>query len=120
MQANTPLFSLDLLSTFITVADTRNFTRAAERLNCVQSAVSMQIKKLEDAMQVRLLLRDRRQVHLTDEGRILLAYAQRILRLQREAVSEIEHRTLRGKVRVGASDWSMGYLPKVLKAFKRI
>ena len=110
-------FSLDLLRTFVVVADAQHFTRAAERLNCVQSAVSMQIQRLEDSLDVRLLERSRRQVRLTAEGTILLHYAQRILRLKEEALTEIGQQSLFGRVRVGASDWSMGYLPRVLKRF---
>jgi DNA-binding transcriptional LysR family regulator len=110
-------FSLDLLRTFVVVSQTRNFTRAAEQLNCVQSAVSTQIRKLEDSLQVRLLERTRRQVNLTDEGRTLLQYAQRILRLKEEVLAEIAVQGITGRVRVGVSDTSMCYLPLVLKAF---
>jgi len=110
-------FSLDLLRTFVAVADTKHFTRAAEHLNCVQSAVSMQIQRLEESLQVRLLERSKRNVGLTAEGEILLQYAQRILRLKEEAISEIAHQSLYGRVRIGASDWSMTYLPDVFKQF---
>lgn len=110
-------FSLDLLRTFLVVAETQNFTRAAERLNCVQSAVSMQIRRLEESLQTRLLERGKRQVGLTDEGRILLAFARRIMRLKAQALVEIGHHSIAGRVRVGASDTSMCYLPRVLQQF---
>ncbi|MFT6583432.1 MAG: DNA-binding transcriptional LysR family regulator [Alphaproteobacteria bacterium] len=110
-------FNLDLLPAFVAVSETRHFTRAAERLNCVQSAVSMQIQRLEDALEVRLFERNNRQVRLTAEGEILLQYAERILSLKEQAVAEIENQNMFGKVRVGASDWSMSYLPDVLKTF---
>ena len=113
----TSKFSLDLLRSFVVVAETRNFTRAAEQLNCVQSAVSTQIRKLEESLQLRLLERTKRQVHLTDEGRKLLHYAQRILRLKEEALAEITQQGLSGRVRVAVSDTAMFYMPKVLKAF---
>ncbi|MDF2369141.1 LysR family transcriptional regulator [Sneathiella sp.] len=108
-------FSLDLLRAFVAVADTKHFTRAAERLNCVQSAVSMQIQRLEDSLDTRLLERSKRQVRLTEEGKILLRYAERILQLKEQAVAEIGHQSLPGRVRIGATDWSMPYLPEVLK-----
>jgi DNA-binding transcriptional LysR family regulator len=117
MNMPSPQFSLDLLRTFLVVADTQHFTRAAERLNCVQSAVSMQIRRLEDSLQVRLLERSKRQVRLTDEGKILLQFAQRIMRLKEQALTEIGHQSVSGSVRVGASDTSMCYLPRVLKRF---
>ncbi|MGO1121156.1 LysR family transcriptional regulator [Rhodovibrionaceae bacterium A322] len=119
MNLSNQTFSLDLLRTFVVVADTQNFTRAAERLNCVQSAVSMQIQRLEESLQVRLLERSKRRVNLTAEGRILLQYGQRILHLKEQALAEIEHRSLFGKVRIGASDTAMCYLPDVLKAFSQ-
>lgn len=112
-----PQFSLDLLRTFLVVAETKHFTRAAERLNCVQSAVSMQIRRLEDSLQVCLLERGKRQVRLTAEGNILLQFAHRIMRLKEQALAEIGHQSVSGRVRVGASDTSMCYLPRVLKQF---
>ena len=112
-------FSLDLLRSFVVVAETQNFTRAAEQLNCVQSAVSTQIRKLEESLQSRLLERTKRQVHLTDEGRTLLHYAQRILRLKEEALAEITHQGLSGRIRVGVSDTSMIYMPQILKVFAK-
>jgi DNA-binding transcriptional LysR family regulator len=114
---NLHAFNLDLLPAFVAVSETRHFTRAAERLNCVQSAVSMQIQRLEESLEVRLFERNNRQVRLTAEGEILLEYAQRILRLKEQAVAEIETQNMFGAVRVAASDWSMSYLPDVLKRF---
>ena len=69
-------FSLDLLRTFIVVAETKHFTRAAEQLNCVQSAVSMQIRRLEESLQVRLLVRSKKQMRLTAEGEIIISAAR--------------------------------------------
>lgn len=117
MMTLSPQFSLDLLRTFLVVAETQHFTRAAERLNCVQSAVSMQIRRLEESLQVRLLERSKRQVRLTAEGEILLQFARRIMRLKEQALAEIGHQSVSGRVRVGASDTSMCYLPRVLKRF---
>lgn len=70
---------LNLLRSFAAVAETKNFTRAAERLGRVQSAVSMQVKRLEDVVGTKLFHRTRRAVRLTPDGVVLLRHAQRML-----------------------------------------
>lgn len=107
----------DLLRTFMVVAETRHFTGAAQRLNASQSTVSMQIKRLENSLQVRLLERTKRDVRVTAEGEILLRYAHRVMRLTDEALTEMGGRVTAGKVRIGATDLTMCYLPKVLQQF---
>lgn len=107
-----------LLRTFAVVAETRHFTRAAEQLNCVQSAVSMQIKRLEELLQVRLLERTNRDVRLTPQGEIVLRYAHRVLRLTDETLVELGARAKTGRVRLAATDMSIGFLPPVLGQFK--
>ena len=104
-----------LLKTFATVAETQHFTRAAERLNCVQSAVSMQIKRLEDSLQVRLFERRRRGIKLTQEGLILLRFAHRMSRMTDEVLVEMGRRSPPGGVRIGATDITMCYMPRVLE-----
>ena len=108
----------DLLRTFAVVAETRHFTRAAERLNCVQSAVSMQIKRLEEALQVRLLERTRRHVTLTPQGEIFLRYAHRVLHLTDETLIELGYGDKAGRVRLAATDMSIGFLPPVFEHFR--
>jgi DNA-binding transcriptional LysR family regulator len=117
MMETAPTIDAGLLRTFSVVAETRHFTRAAERLNCVQSAVSMQIRRLEDRLQVRLLDRSKRGVKLTPEGEILLRHAHRITRLTDETLTEMGRRGASGRVRVGATDISMCYMPRVLERF---
>lgn len=107
----------ELLRTFSVVAETRHFTAAAERLNASQSAVSMQIQRLEESLQTRLLERSKREVRVTQEGEILLRYAHRVMRLTDETLTEMGRRVAAGKVRVGATDTSMCYLPEVLQQF---
>ena len=75
----------DLLRAFVAVADHRGFTRAARSLNRTQSAVSMQIKRLEAAMAAPLFERGGRAVQLTRQGESLIGYARRILDLNDEA-----------------------------------
>ena len=69
----------DLLRTFVAVAETGNFTKAAEHVNRTQSAVSMQIKRLEDMVGEMLFLRGSRGVALTRKGNELLSNARRIV-----------------------------------------
>jgi molybdate transport repressor ModE-like protein len=79
---------LDLLRTLVAIADSGSFSTAAERLGRSQSAVSLQVKRLEE--QVGQPLLDRAQGRLngpTEEGRALLDYARRLLRLHDEACS---------------------------------
>lgn len=108
----------ELLRTFTVVAETCSFTRAAERLGRVQSAVSMQIRRLEETLQVRLLHRSRRHVRLTPQGEVLLRYAHRVMHLTNAALAELGQGTHSGRVRLAATDMSIGFLPRVLERFR--
>ncbi len=112
-----PDLEIDLLRSFAAVAETRNFTRAAERLNRAQSAVSMQIKRLERIVATKVFERTRRSVKLTSGGEALLRYAHRMLQLTEEALLSFGQRTVHGRVRLGVTDTSMCYLPPVLTRF---
>lgn len=73
-----PSIDTEVLRTFVAIADQGGFTRAGEMVNRTQSAVSMQMKRLEeDVLQRQLFQRDGRQVRLTAEGQVLLGYARR-------------------------------------------
>jgi DNA-binding transcriptional LysR family regulator len=90
---NLPVLDLNLLKAFVAVADNRSFTRAAAVLNRTQSAVSMQIKRLEDRLGAELLCRTRAQVDLTAVGEGLLGDARRMLVLNDEALGRLhEHK----------------------------
>jgi DNA-binding transcriptional LysR family regulator len=108
---------IDLLRAFVTVADTRHFRVAAERLNRTQSAVSLQVKRLEAAIGTRLFERNRRMVRLTPAGEDLRGYAGRMLRLNDETLAAFGMPALRGRVRLGATDTSMCFLPPILARF---
>jgi DNA-binding transcriptional LysR family regulator len=109
---------IDLLRTFVVVATERNFTRAAERLMRQQSTVSLQIKRLEDALGQRLLERTPRSVELTPEGEAFLAYAQKILDLNDEVVSLAHEPQMQGVVRLGTpEDFATQHLPDILSRF---
>ncbi len=115
MIGNSPGIDSALLKTFMVVAETEHFTRAAERLNCVQSAVSMQVKRLEESLQVRLFERRGRGIKLTQEGQTLLRFAHRMNRLTDEALVEMGRGIPLGRVRIGATDITMCYMPRVLE-----
>ncbi|MBB5534957.1 LysR substrate-binding domain-containing protein [Rhizobium giardinii] len=113
-----PLLELDILKTFVAIAETGNFTTAAETVYRTPSAVSMQIKKLEEMLGCVLFLRDARSVSLTPKGEVLLGFARRMLALNNEAVSRFLLPDMNGVVRVGApEDIGERILPEVLKRF---
>ena len=118
MRQTLPLLELDILKTFVAIAETGNFTTAAETVHRTPSAVSMQIKKLEEMLGCMLFRRDARSVVLTHHGEVLLSYARRLLALSNEAVSRFMMPEMNGLVRLGAPD-DVGelILPEVLKRF---
>ncbi|WPO98811.1 LysR family transcriptional regulator [Pseudomonas sp. HR96] len=109
----------EVLRTFVAIADHGGFTRAGESVNRTQSAVSMQMKRLEeDILQRRLFERDGRQVRLTAEGQILLGYARRILKLHSEVFTTLREPHMVGTVRIGTpDDYAMRFLPGILSGF---
>jgi DNA-binding transcriptional LysR family regulator len=109
---------IDLLRTFVTVVETRSVSRAAERLLRNQSTISVQLKRLEEAIGAVLLDRSPRGVKLTHDGETLLAYALRILALNDELVARVNEPQLAGHVRLGTpEDFATSYLPGVLAEF---
>lgn len=113
-----PLLDLDVLRTFVAIAETGSFTTAANAVFRTPSAVSMQIKKLEDILGRSVFLRDARSVALTTDGEMLLGYARRMLSINREAVSKFIIPDIVGVVRLGSpDDFGERVLPHVLKRF---
>ena len=91
-----PSLDSELLRTFLAVAETRSVTRAADRVHRTQSAVSMQIKKLEAMIGAPLFLRGSRGVSLTPKGDQLLANARRIVALVDETAASLAAPPLSG------------------------
>lgn len=113
-----PMLEIDVLKTFVAIAETGNFTTAAEAVYRTPSAVSMQIKKLEELLGCSLFLRDARSVSLTPKGEVLLGFARRMLALNNEAVTRFLMPDMHGVVRLGApEDLGERILPDVLKRF---
>ena len=108
----------DWLRCFVAAVDAGSLSSAAPEIHRSQSAVSMQIKKLESAVGCPLLLRHPRQLQLTHEGQLLLGYARRILDLHGEAQAALQGEALTGLVRVGVpDDYASRYMTPALKRF---
>ena len=109
---------LTALRSFVAVADAGGVTRAAEFLNLTQSAVSMQLKRLEDALGIDLMDRAGRGVALTAAGEQLLGYARRMLNLNDEALARLTGQSFEGEVVLGVpSDIVYPAIPRVLRRF---
>lgn len=117
--ANYPGIDTELLRSFVAIADHGGFTRAAEAVHRTQSAISMQMKRLEeDVLQRPLFERSGRQVSLTAEGQVLLGYARRILKLHGEVMTTLREPHMVGAVRIGTpDDYVMRFLPGILAQF---
>ncbi|WP_062013337.1 LysR substrate-binding domain-containing protein [Aureimonas sp. AU4] len=115
----TPL-DLDQLRTFVAIVDAGSFTRAAEEVFKTQSAVSMQVRRLEERLGTELFERSGRQVKLTEAGARLLGYARRMLVLSQETLSAFDEETIEGHVRIGLpDDYAERFLPEIMARFVR-
>lgn len=115
-----PNLDIDLLKTFLAISDTGSFTRAADEVNKTQSAVSMQMKRLEDLLGRPLFARDGRASRFTPDGERLVEYARRLVALNDEAVSTFRRPELTGTVRFGTpDDYADRFLPEILARFAR-
>jgi len=111
---------LDQLQTFLSISDTGSFTRAAEEVNRTQSAVSMQMRRLEERIGKPLFEKDGRTNKLTEEGEKLLSYARRLLFLNRETLAAFDDERLEGTIRIGTpDDYADRFLPEIMARFAR-
>lgn len=116
---------IDLLRSFVAIVETGSFTRAAERQLRTQSAISLQVKRLEEQLGCRLFERGGRGVEATEAGIILLGYARRILSANDELVGRMAEPSVAGTVRVAApEDVVASHLApamgRFLRAFSRV
>ncbi|WP_116132194.1 LysR family transcriptional regulator [Tropicimonas sp. IMCC34043] len=112
--------NLDLtaLRSLVAVADSGGVTRAAGFLNLTQSAVSMQLKRLEESLDVALLERSGRGVELTSSGEQLLSYARRMLALNDEAIDRLTAHDFGGEIMLGVPhDIVYPHVPEILRRF---
>ena len=114
-----PAIDPSLLRAFAFIAEEGSFTRAAERVGRTQSAVSMQVQRLEALLGQTLLLRGKGgAVHLTSHGRYLLERSREVLALNDEIWGAFRSPSVQGTVRLGTpDDYAMRYLPGVLRRF---
>jgi DNA-binding transcriptional LysR family regulator len=111
---------LDLLKTFLAIADTGSITRAANDVGRTQSAISMQVRRIEEVVEGPVLLRTPRGVELTARGQRLLAHARRLVKAHDEALVDVTGRGLTGAIRIGCpEDYCTAFLPALLRAIAR-
>ncbi len=113
-------FDLDVLRTFVAGIELGSFARAAERLGRSTSAVSAQLKKLEEQAGEPILRKSGRGLALTPAGEMLLGYARRLLQLNDEAAEAVRGADLEGWVRIGLQeDFGEHVLTTILGEFAR-
>jgi len=116
------LRNLDLgtLRSFVTIADSGSMTRAAGRLFMTQSAISMQIKRLESSLGMSVFERSAQGMKPTSEGEQLLQFANQMLALNDEAMGRLTSPDFEGVVRFGApGDVIYPHIPGILREFSR-
>lgn len=116
--ARTPMLELSLLRTLVAVRSHASFTEAAHELSMTQSAVSLQIRRLEELAGVSLFDRGKRTLRLTGDGEILLAFGKKMLALNDEAFASVRPDQIAGSVRLGAvTHYAVHILPPLLAEF---
>jgi DNA-binding transcriptional LysR family regulator len=116
----TALMDVDHLRSFVAIAETGSFTRAAELVHKTQSAVSMQMRRLEERVGRPIFVRDGRASKLTEDGERLLDYARRIVKLNVDALAAFSDGQLQGRVRLGVpDDYADRFLPEIMARFSR-
>ncbi|WP_068081116.1 LysR substrate-binding domain-containing protein [Polycladidibacter stylochi] len=116
-------YSLDVdqLRTFMAIAELGSFAKAGEAVHKTQSAVSMQMRKLEERIGQPLFVKDGRNSRLSEDGRRLVEYARRMVALNDETLSAFKEMPVTGTIRLGLpDDYAERLLPQVLAAFNRI
>lgn len=109
---------IDWLKCFVAVVDAGSLSAAAPQVHRSQSAISMQLKKLEAALGCQLLLRGPRQHQITPQGQLLLGYARRMLDVHGQVQAAFHGEELTGRIRLGVpDDYAARYLTPVLRRF---
>ncbi len=115
-----PNLDIDVLRSLVTGMDLGSFAKAADRLGRSQSAISLQLRKLEEQIGVELLRKQGRGLALTEPGEVMLAYARRLLALNDEAVTAVRGPAVAGELRFGLpQDFAETWFPKTLALFAR-
>ncbi|QPC94696.1 LysR family transcriptional regulator [Mesorhizobium sp. INR15] len=112
---------LRLLATFVRAAHSGTLSATAIQVGRTQSAVTMQIQRLEEALGQSLFHRSGSGVRLTGNGERFLAYAERILKIHDEAISALSDKGLRGSMTFGSpEDYLIAFFPTLLRSFGSI
>ncbi|MEH6631624.1 MAG: LysR family transcriptional regulator [Halopseudomonas aestusnigri] len=113
-----PALNLELIRTFLTVLKEGGFKAGAERLNKTPAAISMQIKRLEEQLNQRLLERSNKGIVLTAAGEVLKVKGERLLSLNYELLGDMRHEELSGRLSFGApTDYAPTLLKKIMPIF---
>ena len=115
-------FNIDsiTLKSFIAIVETGTFSEAGNIVGRTQSALSLQIKKLEESLGCSLFDRTSRKVTLTEHGEIFLGYARQMIQIQWEAFSRLREPDIEGEISLGTpEDFATHYLSDVLAAFRQ-
>src|SRR5262245_8418465 len=116
----TPLLDLALLQTLVALNQAGTLAKAADKVGRTQSAVSLQMQRLEQTLGLALFDRRGRALVLTEAGEAMLDYAQRLLDLNRDAVTAVRGHRVAGLVRLGMSvDFEHTWLPRAMARFSR-
>ncbi|GGB58126.1 LysR family transcriptional regulator [Shewanella inventionis] len=114
------MLKIELLESFIAVAECGNLSKAADKICRTQSTLSLQVKKLEESVGQTLLNRDNKGVTLTDSGETLLNYAYKMIQLNSQALGELKECQNREVIRLGVpTDFIKCYLSSCLLEFIR-
>ena len=118
MAANLPI---EVLRSFVAIVDSGSMLKASDRVFLSQSAISLQVKRLEEMLQQSLFTREGRRLVLTNTGETFLGYARRLLALNDEAVANVSGAAEKGPVRVGmVQDFAESLFTGALAAFSTL
>lgn len=110
--------SVDFLRSFVTIAQTGSYTQCAERLNRTQPAISLQVKKLEEFVGKKLIIRENNRLTLTLAGSQLFDFGTKILLLNDQAMLEFGRPQVSGNIKLGIpSEFSTTLMPKIIRRF---
>ncbi|WP_158817778.1 LysR family transcriptional regulator [Methylocapsa sp. S129] len=112
------MLDTDQLRSFLAIVDTGSFTRAAERVNKTQSAVSMHVRRLEEQLGCALFVKQGRGARLSEEGEKLIDFARRMMQIEAGAMAALSRKGLSGRVRLGIpDDYTEFFLADILTRF---
>jgi DNA-binding transcriptional LysR family regulator len=109
---------IDLLKTFLVLLENHSFSKTAEQVGRSQSAISLQMKRLQDIAGSPLFTSSGKSLSLTQQGEVLFDYARQIVKLNDECINRLDGNLLTGTIRIGIpSDFAITFLPRILGRF---